>query len=110
MIARGVIHEPNTAPMAAPELIARVLGKGAAGLLADDRLVGLDQLAQRRRIELVVEADARLRLGRLERLLEVIVVDAHDHVAIHLDEAAVAVIGEALVLGFLGETQRPSRR
>src|SRR3546814_11647731 len=46
---------------------------------------------------------AAILLGELEDLLEVMVVDFEHHVAEHLDEAAVAVVGEAPVTGGLGE-------
>ena len=35
---------------------------------------------------------------------------AHDDVAVHLDEAAVAIVGEALVAAGGDEALRPSRR
>ncbi len=47
--------------------------------------------------------DALVLLGDLQRFLEHVVLQAEDDVRIHLDEAAVAVPGEARVAGDCGE-------
>ena len=44
-----------------------------------------------------------LRLDRVELVLEEVAVDAEHDLAEHLDEAAVGVLGEALVAGQRGE-------
>jgi hypothetical protein len=49
--------------------------------------------------------DALVLLGDLERLLEGAVVEAEDDVGIHLDEAAIAVPGEARIAGDGGEAR-----
>ena len=46
---------------------------------------------------------AELELGLLDDLLEAVMVDAEHDAAIHLDEAAIAVPGEARIAGALGE-------
>src|SRR3546814_9534310 len=51
---------------------------------------------------------AAILLGELEDLLEVMVVDFEHHVAEHLDEAAVAVVGEAPVTGGLRSEEHTS--
>ena len=44
-----------------------------------------------------------LRLDLVERRLEVLVIDAAHHVAVHVDQPAVGVVGEALVAGRVGD-------
>jgi hypothetical protein len=44
-----------------------------------------------------------LGLDLVEGGLEVLVLDAHDDIAEHVDQAAVGVVGEAAVAGLLGE-------
>jgi hypothetical protein len=44
-----------------------------------------------------------LLLDLVEGVLEVLVIDAHHHVAEHVDQAAVGVVGEALVAGGVGQ-------
>ena len=53
-------------------------------------------------VQIGVEMDALILLGDLERLLEQAVIEAEHDVGIHLDEAAIAVPGEA--------RRRPRRR
>jgi len=55
------------------------------------------------RREFGVESDAEIELGVLQQVLEMMMVDAEHHLSVHLDEAPVAVIGEALVAAALGE-------
>jgi hypothetical protein len=87
----------------APELIARVLREGVAEFAADQGLVcghhGLPVVGG----EGGVDVDAELILTIVEDFLEHVVVEAQDHVRIHLDETAIAVEGEATVSGELGE-------
>ena len=81
----------------APELLLRILRERLAELLLDDRLVAPDQRLPVVGREVGVERVALALLVVLERVLEVVVVDAEHDVRIHRDEAAVAVIGEARV-------------
>ena len=91
----------------APELVLRVLRKGRAALALDDDLVVADQLRPVVAGEVGVEVVAALVLEVLEPLLEAVVVDAEHDVGIHLDEAAVGIVGEALV-GAAPRAPRPS--
>ena len=81
----------------------RILRKRLAGLgehdlleIAGDRLPVLGG-------ELGVEDGADLDLVVLDQLLEMVVLDAEHDLPVHLQKAAVAVIGEALVAAVAGE-------
>ena len=65
-------------------------------VLGDDRL-------QIFGVEIGIELRLHLRLARIEDVVELRHVDIERHFAEHLDEAAVAVIGEALVAALLRE-------
>ena len=96
-----------------PELLVRILWKRRPELVLHARLVGLDQRLQIVRSKMRVERDAAVLLVELEDLLEIVVLHAKHDVTVHLDEAAIAVIGEARVAaarrkpqdGFVVETQ-----
>ena len=95
----------------APELLLRVLRERLAELLLDLRLVERDHMRASRPAESSVSSSwPRRRLLVLEDLLEDLVVEPEHDVGIHLDEAAVAVIGEARVAGVGAPAPRPSRR
>ena len=81
------------------QLDARVLRKLPLRLLLDDLLVARDHLAQRGLVEVGVEPGAARLLDLVELVLERVLRDLEDDVAEHLDEAAVAVVGEAAVPG-----------
>ena len=107
-MARSFIHEPNTAPMAPISWSHGVVGERLAGALLDQRLEAAHQLpADRRRVssrvlDVLVIALVLERVNhRLERLVIFVgaLLHAEDDVAVHLDEAAVAVPGEARVAG-----------
>ena len=87
----------------APELLLRVLRKRLAEFLLDLGLVERDHLLPFVGGQLGVELVAEPRLLVLEDLLEHLVVDAQHDVGIHLDEAAVAVIGKARIAGIGGQ-------
>ena len=74
-----------------------------AGGLADDAEVDVAQLLEDAGRERRVVGGAGLLLGGLERVLEQLAVDVEHDPAVHGDEAAVRVVGEALVAGDLGE-------
>ena len=80
----------------APELLVRILGERAPRRIAHDLEVLAGKAPQVFRAELRVRKDAALFLQRFELRLEAFARHAQGHVAIHLDEAAVAVVGEAL--------------
>ena len=86
-----------------PELLLGVLREVLADVLLVDGLVALDQLLEVVGRQLGVELDALLLLERVKLVLEVLVLDAHGGRAEHVDEAAVAVVGEAGVAGLLGQ-------
>ena len=69
----------------------------AAGLVPHQRLVGLDQAEPVARLHLGIEAVASGFLLLLQQLLEGAVLDAEHDIAIHLDEAPIAVVGEASI-------------
>mmetsp|Transcript_22629 Transcript_22629/g.70837 ORF Transcript_22629/g.70837 Transcript_22629/m.70837 type:complete len:790 (-) Transcript_22629:118-2487(-) len=87
----------------APQLLVRVLRELGAGPLDDERLEALDQLAQvvARQLEVVLLVALRLELlhDGVERLVIVLVPGLHAQhdVAVHGDEAPVAVEREPLV-------------
>ena len=103
-IGPGALRLPGAEHRAdrAPELIVHVLREGPAPKLLDQLAVAPRQPLPVGRLELGVEMDALVLLGDLERLLERAVIEAQDDVGIHLDEAAIAVPGEA--------RRRPRRR
>ena len=86
-------------PVSAAQLVAGILRELAAGpLLVDGRERG-DELAQilDGEVDVLVDAPRRLEVG--ERLLEALPVDPVDDLAVHLDEPAIRIEGEALVSG-----------
>ena len=85
------------------ELIARLLRERLARGLQDDGLVVLAQLAQGLGRDLVVELDAGVLLGGVERLVERLTVDTEDDAAVHGDEATVRVVREPCVVRDVGE-------
>ena len=85
----------------APELLLRLLRKRLAQFLLDLRLVERDHLLPFGGGEFGIELVAEAGLFVLEDFLEHLVVEPHDDVGIHLDEAAVAVIGKTRVARIL---------
>ena len=72
-----------------------------SGLAADDRLVVLDQLREGLGPNVGVFGDAQLLLVLVELVLKLLGVDAENDLAEELDEAAICVVGEALIAGQL---------
>jgi hypothetical protein len=87
----------------APELVVHVLREGLAPQLLHDRLVLGDQRLPVLGRELGVEMEAAILLGDLQRFLEAAMIELEHHIRVHLDEAAIAVPGEALVAADRGE-------
>ena len=85
------------------QLVANVLGEGLVGPSRDQVLEALDQRAPVVGFELGIERHAAAVLVRLDQVLEFVVRDAEHDVAVHLDEAAVAVVGEARVAALAGQ-------
>ncbi len=83
------------------ELGPRILRERAAGLGRVRVLERLDQLAEVGGGQLDVLLHAARRLHVRQRLLEAVPLDAVDHLAVHLDQPPVGVVGEALVAGRL---------
>ena len=98
----------------AHELLAGIIGESFPGALFDQGLEAFDHLLQRLGVERGV-ANVRIlrekfgfeffndRLKRLVLLARTLL-HTHDDVAIHLDETAVAVVGETLVVGQTRQT------
>ena len=89
----------------APELVLGVLRERLARQLRDLRLVVDDDLAPIVGGKVGVERLALAILELLEDLLEIVALDLQHDVRIHLDEAAIAVVGETLVARGLGQRQ-----
>ncbi len=95
----------------APELCPRFGREVAAEAGVDQRLEAPHQLLQVGGVEFGVEQHAALALERVDHDFEGIVFflrrgfEAHDDVAVHLDEAAVRVPGEALVAGLARQAE-----
>ena len=85
------------------QLHHRVLREGLAGLLAHDVLVALTQPTQRLGADLCIRRGAVPLLGRVEQPVEDLAVEVEHDAPVHRDEAAVGVVGEALVVRLLGE-------
>ena len=101
---RALVH-PRAEDRAdrAPELLLRVLRERLAERALDQRLVIGDDVMPILGLQLRVEIDAAVELLRLDHILEMVMLDAEHDLAVHLDEAAIAVIGKALVAARLGE-------
>jgi len=82
-----------------PQLIVGVLRKRLAGDFDDPVLVAGDDGAPIAGVEFGIQLVALVLFVQLEDLFQVMVLDAEHHVAEHLDEAPVAVVGEARVAG-----------
>jgi len=78
------------------ELLPGVLGEVLAGLAADQRLELGDRFLPARRGDLRVGLDTLLLLDLGDDLFEKMAINIQDHLAEHLDQAAVSVPGEAL--------------
>ena len=85
-------------------MLPDILRKGLAGRLFDAGLVFGDDLRPVLGGEIGIEGESLLILVLAENILELMMLDAQDDIRIHLDEAAIAVIGEAAVLGARSET------
>ena len=87
-----------------PKLIRGVLGKGLAG-----HVLGLDQIVLDQGLEVIglkigVQVGPPVGLQVFQQVLEVVVINAHHHIAVHLDETAVAVVGEPFVAAVRGQS------
>ena len=82
-----------------------LVGEGLAQILQHLRLVEIGDAPQILGIQLGIEFDALVLLLGLQDFLEQGVLHAQHDVRIHLDEAAIAVIGEARIAGELGQAR-----
>ena len=106
-IEDGTFVHPGTEHGAdrALELIERVGREFLAGAFVDERFEALDEFVQIGFAEVGVFLDAALVLQAVHHFIErfvfvfVALLHAHDDVAVHLDEAAIGVPGEAAVAG-----------
>ena len=102
-VGTGVIPGTEHSLDGAHQLLLRIGGE----ILADLGLVlGLElhgQLLQVGSIQLHVLGDALLGLHGVDKLLKVLLAHLHDHIGIHLDEAAVAIPGPTGIVGLLGD-------
>ena len=83
----------------AAQLLARVGGEQTARLGRVDPTERRDQLGEVVAVELHVLLDPSSVLQVAQRLLEAVPVDSVHDLAVHLDQASVRVVGEALVAG-----------
>ena len=94
----------------AQQLLVCVEREWPARLVLVDLACSARSASQVGRRQLDVLVDAALGLELRERLLEAVRVDALDDLAVHLDQAAVGVVGEARVRRGRGKPERRSRR
>ena len=105
LLVVAVVHGPLAKPAGEDgldrevELLVRVAREVATGVLADDPLGLLDDLAQGGGVEVGVLGGAVTRLGRLEGVIEPLALHVHHDPAEHLDEPPVRVPAKALVAG-----------
>ena len=100
-MARAFIHEPNTAPIAPQSWARGSCGNGSPFSSRHALLVARDHVDPVVGGQFGVERVARARLVILQNVLEVVMLDVEHDVGIHLDEAAVGIVGEAPVAGLL---------
>ena len=87
----------------APQLFRRLLRERLAGFALHRLLVGIDDLEPILGAEIGVEGEAVEILVGVENVVEHAVAYAEHHIRVHLDEAAVAVIGEPFAARFGGQ-------
>ena len=112
-----VVPRPEHGVAGHAQLREGVLGKGLPRPTLHDGLVTPDDLAERLLVEVGIEAGAPALLDRVELLFERVLGNFEHDVAEHLDEAAVAVVGEPAVRrpclqpldGFVGQAEVQDR-
>ena len=100
----GVIPGTENGLDGTDQLLLGVLRELLALLLKVDLLELLDELLQVVGVQLNVLLDALALLHSVDALLEEALAQLHDDVRVHLDEAAVAVVGKTGVVGLFGQT------
>ena len=98
-LARSDCHEPNTAPTAPHSWSCTSCGKiGLPHSFETRDFILADERAEIVRLKLGVERVAAVFLGDVRALLRThAMFEAEDDIGVHLDEAAIAVPGEARV-------------
>ena len=85
------------------QLIERVLGKLLVSLFLDQLLVLGDDFLQRIGSEFVIELHALAMLDGVENVFELLLFNVENHIAKHLNQAAVGVISEAGIIAASGQ-------
>ena len=98
-----VLPAPEDGVAGRDQLHQRILRKILAGLFFHQLFILGDDFLERIGLELVVELDLCGGLHAIENVLELLLGNVEDHVAEHLDEAAVGVIGKAGIIAAPGE-------
>ena len=102
-VGAGVVPGAENSLDGADELLFGVLRELAALLLAVDLLELLDEFLQIVGVQIDVLGHALALLHGVDALLKEALAQLHDDVGIHLDEAAVAVVSKAGVVGLFGQ-------
>ena len=102
-IGAGVVPRAENGLDGTDQLLLRVLRELLALLLEVDLLELLDEFLQVVGIQLNVLLHALALLHGVDALLKEALAQLHDDIRVHLDEAAVAVVGKAGVVGLLGQ-------
>ena len=99
-IVDGAVVEPGAEHgiARALELIHGLLRKRLAGLLLHQLLIARDHLLQILGRQPGIELHPGLLLLAIEDLVEIVLRDLQHHVAVHLDEAAIAIVGEPRIV------------
>ena len=87
------------------QLLERILGERSPGRLLYNLLIRLTKFDKSLGIDIGIELDASLLLDLVELVFEIVVLDAHHDVPIHVDQPAVCVVGEPLVARLLREAR-----
>ena len=88
----------------APKLLVQILREGLAELFGDKGLELADDLKPVLGAEIGIELETFKSLIILQRLLEHVVTETEHDIGIHLDEAAISVVGESAIFEAFGET------
>ena len=103
VVGAGVIPAAENGLDGAHQLHLGVLGEIKAFLRLELRLELAGQLLQVLGGELGIQLDAALLLHLVNELFKVALAHFHNHIGVHLDKPAVGIVGEAGVIGQLGE-------
>ena len=98
-----VVPAPEDGVARLHELLERILREVLAGFLLHELFVFGDDVLQRVGLKLVVELDLLALLDAVEDVLKLLLRNVEHHVAEHLDQAAIGVIGEARIVAALGQ-------